>query len=358
LQSSWFKNRIDLRSWNFDWATNKSFLKEPTIQTEILIHSEFWSIPSFINQQTFIIGGWDHYLRCFDVNGMELKWALELSSPIYSSPAIINENSFILGGEDGVLRRISVTGKIEWEFKANDRIHATPTIDHNRTIVFATSYDHHVYALDVESGKQLWSRVYNEDVKDDIYSSPALTKENNIIFGTGSEVVCIDKRGNRLWAFTTNGYVDSTPALDYESNIGVVGSEDNNIYGFDITSGNVLWKYKTGDKVNTSAAISGDIVAIGSDDGFLYACNIKSGKLVWKKDNYGKKMLWTPLTVLPDRNFVYVTLDECLYCTDYTNGNEVWKKSFPRGVHSAPGVSSDGYMAIGSNWGAFYLIAF
>ncbi|WP_106767109.1 PQQ-binding-like beta-propeller repeat protein [Paenibacillus faecalis] len=358
MKKYWYKNKMDLRSWNFNWSTKVNYRIEPSIYCEMLKPTEFWSIPSFVNEYTVVIGGWDHILRCYNLKKMNLDWELKLTSPIYSSPAIINEKSFILGGEDGILRRINIVGEIEWEFKAKDRIHSTPTVSHCKSVVFVTCYDHHVYALDTNTGECLWSKIYNEQIEEDIYSSPSLTESNDIIFGTGEKVICINNNGQELWTFSTNGDVDSTPALDYENKIGVIGSNGNLIYGFNTENGDILWEYETGGPVNTSAAISNGTVAIGSDDGYMYALNILNGSLVWKKYNDGKKMLYTPLTVLPDGNFVYVTLEECLYCVDHLNGQEIWKKKFPRGVHSAPGISSNGYMAIGSNWGAFYFLTF
>jgi uncharacterized membrane protein len=44
----------------------------------------------------------------------------------------------------------------------------------------------------------------------------------------------------------------------------------------------LLWKYKTGDGIRSSPAVSGGIVYIGSKDQYVYALNADTGKLKWK----------------------------------------------------------------------------
>ena len=69
-------------------------------------------------------------------------------------------------------------------------------------------------------------------------------------------------------------------------------------------------------------------------------------------------MQYTSLSVLPNGNFCFVTVDQCLWCIDYKTGELVWKKEFQNfGVHSAP-VLNNGRMVIGSNNGAFVILKF
>jgi outer membrane protein assembly factor BamB len=348
---------MDFRSWEYNSSIDCEYDKSPEMKREFLIPTHFWSIPAFLNPYTVIIGAWDSYLRCYDVYSGEENWSIKIDGPIYSSPVIIDENSFLLGGEDNRLRKFTSSGELLWEFLAEDRFHSTPTIDHFKKIVFSTNYDHHVYAIDIHTGELLWKRKYNENVGEDIYSSPALTKDNEIVFGTGHDVVCLDETGTEKWSFRAASDVDSTPAIDYQSQIAVVGSNDHSVYALDVDTGKVIWVFKTGGEVATSPAIVNQIVAIGSDDGYVYGLDVRTGRLLWKSF-HGHKMLCTPLSVLPDGNFCYVTLDECLWCVGSLDGKTVWRKSFTRGVHSAPALSKSGYMAIGSNEGAFYILNF
>ncbi len=50
----------------------------------------------------------------------------------------------------------------------------------------------------------------------------------------------------------------------------------------DIKTGQEKWKFKTGDQVASSPAVSDGVVYFGSDDSYLYAVDIKTGQEKWK----------------------------------------------------------------------------
>ena len=51
--------------------------------------------------------------------------------------------------------------------------------------------------------------------------------------------------------------------------------------GKDCGPGSMLWRYRTGDVVSSSAAFKDDLLYIGSRDGSLYALNVKTGQKIW-----------------------------------------------------------------------------
>ena len=53
-----------------------------------------------------------------------------------------------------------------------------------------------------------------------------------------------------------------------------VGSDDNNLYALDITTGKQRWKFTTGNYVDSPPALNSDTVFVGSDDNNLYAIAI------------------------------------------------------------------------------------
>lgn len=50
-----------------------------------------------------------------------------------------------------------------------------------------------------------------------------------------------------------------------------VGSDDNNLYAFNATTGAKLWNYTTGGAVESSPAVANGVVYVGSEDGNVYA---------------------------------------------------------------------------------------
>lgn len=62
-----------------------------------------------------------------------------------------------------------------------------------------------------------------------------------------------------------------------------VGSDDHHMYSLARSDGKVEWKFKTGGKVQSTAAVShdGQTIYFGSNDGNLYALQANDGKLKW-----------------------------------------------------------------------------
>ena len=44
-----------------------------------------------------------------------------------------------------------------------------------------------------------------------------------------------------------------------------------NVYALNATTGKLLWTYTTGNKVESSPAVAGNMVYVGNDDGYVYA---------------------------------------------------------------------------------------
>lgn len=60
------------------------------------------------------------------------------------------------------------------------------------------------------------------------------------------------------------------------------GSGDGNVYGLDARTGELRWKFKTGDVVHASPALAGGTVFVGSWDSYFYAIDARSGREKWR----------------------------------------------------------------------------
>ena len=140
-----------------------------------------------------------------DLNGTEL-WAVELSQDV---------------NIDGV----NISGIV-----------STPAVSNTGTI-YVGSLDDHLYAVS-PSGVVLWR--YNTGGQ--VFSSPTIGPDQTIYVGSRSgSVSAITPEGNLLWSAFTSGEVLSSPALDLQNNLLLVGSTDNILYAFDLTTGFLRW---------------------------------------------------------------------------------------------------------------------
>lgn len=82
--------------------------------------------------------------------------------------------------------------------------------------------------------------------------------------------VGVEARVNRLetgtqkWHFPTGDRIDSSPAVT--NGVIYVGSDDHYLYAIDAATGTQKWSFPTGDRVHSSPVIANGFVYIGSQD--------------------------------------------------------------------------------------------
>jgi outer membrane protein assembly factor BamB len=108
-------------------------------------------------------------------------------------------------------------------------------------------------------------------------------KENMERWNLCENVLNVHNVGNLgvKWSYTTinHNFVLSSPAI--VNGVVYFGSNDNNVYALDASTGAKLWNYATGETVNSSPAVANGVVYVGSDDANVYALNAKTGAKLW-----------------------------------------------------------------------------
>jgi outer membrane protein assembly factor BamB len=72
-----------------------------------------------------------------------------------------------------------------------------------------------------------------------------------------------------LWTYTTGGAVETSPAV--VDDMVYIGSDDNEVYAFNASTGALVWSYTTRGNVFSSPAVADGVLYVGSDDGNVYA---------------------------------------------------------------------------------------
>src|SRR6266567_664794 len=85
------------------------------------------------------------------------------------------------------------------------------------------------------------------------------------------------------WKFKTERVMEawfSSPTVS--DDIVYFGSDDSYLYALNAVTGELKWKFKTGDVVYSSPAVADGAVYVGSHDSYLYAVDMNTGKERWK----------------------------------------------------------------------------
>ena len=172
------------------------------------------------------------------------------------------------------------------------------------------------------------------------------------------------KQPSQIWETKLGGPIVGSPTIGPKGTI-FVTSHDHSLYAVD-SSGKVLWKFETKDRVWSTPAVAVDgTVYVGSDDDHLYAVDGNTGSLKWKfrvgncSDPLGFGPEGTRCDVdggptIGDDGTVYVGGDG-LYAI-WSDGTLRWKFATPAHVRTAPAITSAGNIAIGCMDDALYVV--
>ena len=108
------------------------------------------------------------------------------------------------------------------------------------------------------------------------------------------------------------------------------GSGDGNLYALDASSGELRWRFKTGDVVHASPAFADGALFFGSWDSYFYAVDAKTGKEKWRFHGGEDALIHNQVGFQSSPAVVDGVLytgcrDSNLYALDAATGKEKWR---------------------------------
>jgi eukaryotic-like serine/threonine-protein kinase len=268
--------------------------------------------------------------------------------------------------------------RVKWKFPTGDRIVSSPVYQDGA--IYFGGDDGNVYAVDAADGHQLWKRTTGGPVA----ATPAISGETLYVGSYDGKFYALDKRtGTPRWKFTTGGerrfeakglhgmqpksqtiadsfdvYLSSPVVVE-----GAVyfGSGDGNLYALDAESGELRWKFKTGDVVHASPAYADGVVFFGSWDSYFYAVDARTGVERWRfhggEDPLIHNQVGFQSSPAVVNGVVYTGCrDSNLYALDAVTGKEKWRfNNSGSWVISSPAVTQ-GKVIFGTSDSSLYLV--
>lgn len=243
---------------------------------------------ALVHNGKIYFGSHDGNLYCLDLNG-RLLWKKYLGDIIISYTAAIGGKIFTAAGRTFFC--LSEDGTEKWRFVAGDGIFTSPTAVNG--IILISSYDKHIYAIDIESGSLRWKFPVGGPV-----GTPLVFLGDNPISTLS---------------------IRSMPDVPEAKNpVLYFASLDNNLYALN-EEGNLLWKFNSGNSFATVVTASKGTLYCGTVAGYLYAIEL-NGQEKWKFRTGG--LITAGAT--PDKGKVYIgSWDQKLYCLS-DKGEKIW----------------------------------
>ena len=214
-----------------------------------------------------LISSYDEHLYALDRKTGALRWKFQAMGPLHSTPAITDGLIYVTGC-DSVFRGIRLSDGTEaLQFDSGAYTAATPALVDG--IAYYGTFGNDVLAVDLKNQKYLW-RYEHPERHFPFYSSAAVADGKVIVGGRDKLVHAIDQRtGQGVWTFATGARVESSPVV--AGSRVYIGSGDGRFYVLDLKTGSKVWEFDAGASIVASPALASGRIVIGSQDGVLYA---------------------------------------------------------------------------------------
>lgn len=294
-----------------------------------------------------------------------VKWAFQTSDRIVSSP-VYQEKVLYFGGDDGNVYAIDAdTGHQIWKRPTGGPVPSTPAVT-NGTL-YAGSYDGKFYALNAQTGAVKWKfategerrfeakgihglEPRRQTIADqyDVFLSSPVVIENAVYFGSGDgNLYALDAgSGDLKWKFKTGDVIHASPA--YADGVLYVGSWDSYFYAVDAATGKEKWRFHGGEDplihnqvgFQSSAAVVDGVVYVGCRDSNLYALEAATGKEKWRFNNEMSWVISSPAVL--QGSVIFATSDSSLYhVVDAATGKSVVRQQDKAYMFSSPTIAGD-----------------
>ena len=231
---------------------------------------------------------------------------------------LITEEGIFAPASNNILYALDLNGNLQWEYQTEDPLWASPIWSENCQCLYLVSMDHHLYALNPESGNLRWK---SEDLGGPIVSPPAISDSGLIIVSTfNNEVIALDESSQKVeWRFATSNWAWASPLVDGEQVY--VSDISGNFYALELATGDVVWQIQPGGGIYDAPLVQDELIYISTDTSSLVVVNQDGavqrnqpfeGKLYAGPISGGDKLLLAP----SESEYYLIALNE--------NGIQTW----------------------------------
>lgn len=197
-------------------------------------------------------------------------------------------------------------GQINWIFTTTQPIWSTPVV--SDSVVYVASQDHHLYALDAETGSEIWKFAAGAALA----GTPTVYGDTVYAGSLDQKLYAVDAAsGNVKWEFATKGWLWDGPAV-YDNTL-YLGDLSSNLYALDL-DGREIWTLPSGTEltpnnpenknrlegmIRAQPLVTEDRIYLATGAGKLYALDRATHSHVWTFTSLqgGEQFLTTPVLV-------------------------------------------------------------
>ena len=198
-------------------------------------------------------------------------WTFATGGPITGSPAVA-AGKVVVGSADGKVYALDTTGNLKWTVDLGSPVIASPAIGPQvkALTVFAGTQSGQLYGINLYTG----AVEFTGQAGGALESSPAVAYGNVYVGSDDGKLNAFSTTSCKrnctpTWTGAAGGAVTSSPAV--ADGVVYVGAMFGGAYAFNARSGTALWNWPLPQPVRSSPAVADDQVYVGDDAGNVYA---------------------------------------------------------------------------------------
>lgn len=259
----------------------------------------FFADPSLSQDDQLIVGGYDFVLYSLNPETGTRNWVFNQAENRYIASSLVEAENIYAPAADENLYSLDLNGQLQWTFTSEGESWAKPITDENCDCIFLSTMDHSVYAVDAQSGTQIWR-------------SPQL-----------------------------GGAVVGTPAYGEDGDL-YVGTFGGKLFALNSDDGSILWEFPTADGgwIWSGPTISDGVLYFGDLNGYFYAVDAENGSQLWQlpPEQLGGEIVGSPLVI---EESIFITTEEGILTKLDTSGRIQWSQVIGGMIYTSPRAAND-----------------
>jgi outer membrane protein assembly factor BamB len=278
----------------------------------------YYAPPALTDDGQLIVGDYINILHSLNPATGQENWNFSEATDRYVGSVLTASGSIFAPNAAHVLYALNSNGTKKWSFTTEGPLWAQPVTSPDCDCIYVPSMDHHVYAVNVETGEQEWQ---SEKLGGSIVGTPALSADGILYVGTfNNEIVALQAAdGEILWRVATGDWVWGGPVLQGERLF--FGDLSGKIYAVDAKTGAIIWQQQPGGTITESPLVTEDAVYVTTETGNIFALDL-DGKILWTKTITGK-LNASPVKA-GDLILIAATKSDALIYAFDSDGTQVW----------------------------------